>query len=209
MDKPRSSVQQSSHLPNVSHTKPDRRITRTQHSLHVALNHLILEKGYDQSTITDITRRANVGRSTFYAHHGSKEGLLLAGLQHLRAALIAAQREAGAAGGAAACPLRFSREFFEHVHEYRKIYRALVRSESAPAVTAALKRIVADIVSAELRTLENVREVGIPREALVRFVVDAFFSVLDWWFERSPALAPAEVDTIFRRLVVPALAAMR
>lgn len=192
----------------MSRTKPDRRITRTQHSLHVALNHLILEKGYDRSTITDITRRANVGRSTFYAHHGSKEGLLLAGLQHLRAALIAAQREAGAAGRAAAHPLGFSREFFEHVHEYRNIYRALVRSESAPAVTAALKRIVADTVSAELRTAGNVRDAEIPRDALVRFVVDAFFSVLDWWFERSPALAPAEVDTIFRRLVVPALAAV-
>ena len=192
----------------MSRTKPDRRITRTQHSLHAALNHLILEQGYERSTITDITRRANVGRSTFYAHHGSKEGLLLAGLQHLRAALIAAQRKsADAAGAAAARPLGFSREFFEHVHDYREIYCALRRSESAPTVTTALKRIVADIVSAELRAKGNARGDEIPRDALVRFTVDAFFSVLDWWFERNPALAPGAVDTIFRRLVVPALAA--
>lgn len=148
----------------------------------------------------------HVGRSTFYAHHGSKEGLLLAGLQHLRAALIAAQRESAGAAGAAA-PLGFSREFFKHVHDYREIYRALVRSESAPTVTTALKRIVADIVSAELRAKGNARGDEILRDALVRFTVDAFFSILDWWFERNPALAPGAVDTIFRRLVVPALAA--
>src|SRR5439155_1157541 len=61
--------------------KPDRRTARTQQSLHRSLNTLILEKGYEATTIQDIVTRANVGRSTFYAHHGSKEGLLLHGLQ--------------------------------------------------------------------------------------------------------------------------------
>jgi len=69
----------------MAKAKPDRRIARTQQSLHWALNTLILEKGYEATTIKDIVSHANVGRSTFYAHHGGKEGLLLSGLEHLRA----------------------------------------------------------------------------------------------------------------------------
>lgn len=46
----------------------------------------------------------------------------------------------------------------------------------------------------------------IPRDAVVQFTVDALFSVLLWWVERSPKLSPAEVDAIFRRLTLPALA---
>ncbi len=47
----------------------------------------------------------------------------------------------------------------------------------------------------------------VPRDAVVQFTVDALFSILLWWFERSPNLSPAEADTIFRRLTLPALAA--
>src|SRR6266852_4681654 len=99
----------------MSRAKPDRRIARTQQSLHRSLNTLILEKGYEATTIKDIVAHANVGRSTFYAHHGSKEGLLLNGLQHLHAALLARRNEApSGASGANPPVLGFSGVFFAH-----------------------------------------------------------------------------------------------
>ncbi|MGH7944117.1 MAG: TetR/AcrR family transcriptional regulator [Opitutaceae bacterium] len=184
----------------MAHTKPDRRIARTQQSLHVALNSLILEKDYEATTIKDITGRANVGRSTFYAHHGSKDSLLLTGLHHLRTTLVAAQR---ASDGQ---PLGFSRTFFEHLYEYRELYQAIIGSESGTAVSAAIKRIVAELVAGEIDPKEDARNQAIPRDALIQFTVDVFFSILGWWLERNPKLPPAEVDAVFRRLVLPALA---
>lgn len=191
------------------HPKPDRRVARTQQSLHVALNTLILEKGYDAITIKDITDHANVGRSTFYAHHGSKEGLLLSGLQHLRMLLLAHQREAlAASGGTKERVLSFSRAFYEHVHEYRDVYQALVGNMGGPAVTGGIKRIVADVVRIELGSVKgNSRDHEIPRDAVIQFTVDALFSILLWWFQRNPKLSPAAADAIFRRLTLPALAA--
>jgi len=193
----------------MNRTHPDRRVARTDHSLHVALNRLILEKGYEHTTVDDITERANVGRSTFYAHHGGKDGLLLQGLQHVRTALLAAQREA-ATGPAAGRVLSFSCAFFKHVHEYRELYRALMRSERAPEVAAALKRIVADLVRTEFQE-HALREdhQTVPTDALVHFTVETMFAILDWWLERRPKLAPAEADAIFRQLALPALAAAR
>lgn len=57
----------------------DRRIDRTRKLLTDSLIELILEKGYETVTVQDIIDRANVGRSTFYAHFENKEQLLFSG----------------------------------------------------------------------------------------------------------------------------------
>ena len=44
----------------------DRRVRRTRKLLHDAFLALVLEKGYEKTTIQDILDRADVGRSTFY-----------------------------------------------------------------------------------------------------------------------------------------------
>ncbi len=46
----------------------DRRVRRTQKLLHRALISLVLERNYDSITIQEILDRADIGRSTFYAH---------------------------------------------------------------------------------------------------------------------------------------------
>jgi len=189
----------------MSRTKPDRRIARTRLSLHQALNKLILRKGYDATTISDIVSLANVGRSTFYAHHGGKEGLLLSGLQHLHAALL---NHPAVPDGTSTPVLGFSRVFFEHVYEYREIFRALVDSPAGPVIIQKMKRMLADVVRNDLR---RAKVSGLSddrlRDAATPFAVDALFSILLWWFEHCPKLPPVEVDAIFRRLVLPGLVA--
>jgi AcrR family transcriptional regulator len=63
----------------VSEVQPavvDRRVRRTQKALKNAFVALVLERGYDQVSIEDITERADVARATFYAHYSQKEALL-------------------------------------------------------------------------------------------------------------------------------------
>jgi AcrR family transcriptional regulator len=60
----------------------DRRIARTRAMLQEAHISLILEKGYEATTVEDICDAANVGRSTFYAHYTSKDDLRRSGLEH-------------------------------------------------------------------------------------------------------------------------------
>lgn len=56
--------------------KPDRRTERTRAALMSAFVGLLLEEGYDAVTVERIAARANVGRSTFYMHHKSKDDIL-------------------------------------------------------------------------------------------------------------------------------------
>jgi AcrR family transcriptional regulator len=56
--------------------KPDRRPERTRTALRSAFIDLILERGYEHVTVADVVERANVGRSTLYAHFGGLDGML-------------------------------------------------------------------------------------------------------------------------------------
>ena len=75
--------------------KLDRRMQRTRTKLTEACTDLMLEIGYDRITVRGLTRRADVGSSTFYRHFQDKADLLtrvsLDFMQRFKDALAPAQ----------------------------------------------------------------------------------------------------------------------
>jgi AcrR family transcriptional regulator len=103
---------------------PDRRVRRTQKSLHEAVISLLLEKNYDAITVQEVLDRADVGRSTFYAHFQSKDELLMSGMDGLRSTLHAAIHLGRMSAKRHESLLGFSRPMFDHVND-RPVYYAL------------------------------------------------------------------------------------
>ena len=64
----------------------DRRKNRTKTLLMHAASELVLEKGYEDVMIDEITERADIGRRTFYNHFVSKEECVLAAVKNRFAA---------------------------------------------------------------------------------------------------------------------------
>lgn len=180
----------------------DRRVQRTRETLHHALISLMIEKGFDAITIQDLLDRANVGRSTFYAHYTGKEDLLRAGLRELRRQLEKAQR----ADVSRELRFAFSRALFEHAGSHRDVYHAIVGRRSGTVVMGEMRGLLAELVKNDLK-LRNPRSSArdLPRAAVVQFVVGALMSLLTWWLEEKTARSAGEVDAIFRRLTLPAL----
>lgn len=54
----------------------DRRVLRSRAAMVAAFEDLLAEKAYEDITVTDIARKADVDRKTFYKHFGSIDGLL-------------------------------------------------------------------------------------------------------------------------------------
>src|SRR5215212_11646165 len=67
----------------ADHRVADRRVQRTRALLHDALVSLVHEKSYDDIVVKEILARADVGRSTFYAHYRDKDELLECGIRDL------------------------------------------------------------------------------------------------------------------------------
>src|SRR6476646_5226795 len=109
--------------------RDDRRSRRTRRMLGEALVALMLEKRYDTITVQEIIDRANVGRSTFYAHYLDKEDLLQTEIAELVARLSAHMDQS--AGGQRIIP---SLELLRHLYESQALYRALVRGRAIEPV---------------------------------------------------------------------------
>jgi len=185
----------------------DRRVARTRGLLHQALLALILEKGYEAISVEDICDRANVGRSTFYAHFTSKDDLKRSGLEHLRHELLERHRSAAASLPAAARPLGFSLPMFEHARDHLHLYRALVGSKGGAIALDTIRQTLCDFVRKELAQAGTKDATGIPRELMVQHIVGAYMAVLAWWLDGGARLPPERMDQVFRGLMREGIAA--
>lgn len=184
----------------------DRRVQKTLVSLHQALISLIVEKGYDATTVKDIIDRANVGRSTFYSHYLSKEHLLQGGLDDLGKTLLANQKSSRAQAGQNETLLAFSGAFFEHAHAYKNVYRAMVGQHAGAVVVNRLQKVLTDLVIEDLRFVDIASYTqSIPRKAMIQFIVGSMMSVLTWWIDAPEQYTASEVDAIFRQLTLAAI----
>lgn len=174
--------------------------------LHQALLSLILEKGYEAISVEDICERADVGRSTFYAHFTNKDDLKRSGLEHLRQELLHRHRNAAASAQGNAPALGFSLAMFEHARDHMHLYRALVGSKGGAIALNTIRQTLCDIVRGELTTT-GVRDAdSVPREFVVQHIVGAYMAVLTWWLDGGAKLQPRRMDELFQRMMSKGIA---
>lgn len=180
----------------------DRRVVRTRRALQHAFMSLIVEKGYDRTSIQDVCDAANVGRSTFYLHYDSKDELKRAGLEHLRRELVEASAKAQMSGEGAEEPLAFSGAFFNHAYRHVTVYRAMVGSGGGAVALATIRGILIDLVRADPYLPTAI----ISERVAVSIIVGAFMEVLTGWLDQGAETEPAEIDAAFRHFVLKGIA---
>ena len=174
--------------------KQDRRSQRTRHLLSAALVELIREKDYNAITVSDIIDRANVGRSTFYAHYRDKDDLFVGELD--RVIELLSQR----LPGQEEIPFFPSLGLFRHVGEEYELYKALLWT---PGIDLLIKHMQKSLSQRIVQGLEKSgREYEIPLPALATFIAGSFLSLLKWWLENKMIYSPEEMDKIFKSLTI-------
>ena len=180
--------------------RPDRRIGRTRKALKEALTDLILEKGYESVTVQNVIDRADVGRSTFYAHFVDKDGLLMAIFADMEMPGLdpSTWKPDDAAFG-------WTLALFEHFGSVKRLFRAV--ASSSPARREMTERLEG-LARAELSRLNATRRLdAFQLQTVVRFLVGTFIGFMDWWMREENEHLPAEqVDHAFRSLVLPGVA---
>lgn len=191
--------------------KLDRRIRRTQKSLHDALISLVLEKNYDAITVQEILNRADIGRATFYSHFRGKDELLISGVRDLRNTLNATVQGERSSSNTGEVVISFSRAMFEHAREYREVYHALLHTRGWSLFREHLEQIFDEIIrrecKAEIQKLKKT-DSDVPVDLFIHYVRAAFFSVLTWWLDRRSRLTPSQINDVFRSLILPTVHAV-
>ncbi|MCK2215853.1 TetR/AcrR family transcriptional regulator [Actinomadura sp. ATCC 31491] len=173
----------------------DRRVRRTRRLVQEALVALILEKGYDAVTVTDVIHRADVGRSTFYAHFADKRDVLFSNLDELDFLRPGPVGEGGRL-------FAFSLPLFEHAHERRRLLRALLgRRGGGNQVLARGEELLHALVHDELRAAGARPSAAL--DLLATCLAGAFLALLRSWVDGATTATPAELDAAFRAAVEP------
>jgi AcrR family transcriptional regulator len=174
----------------------DPRAEKTRVLITASFIALLGRRSYDRIRVSDITRKARIGRATFYAHFASKDALLVSELARVVLPMLAEMPEDS-------CLIDCTR-LFAHVQHARDVYRSLTRG-STRVVT---ERIIQDALEARIGAILASRgNAGRAAPGFApRFVASTLLTLLAWSLEQPAPPPPADLQNTFRSLVGRALA---
>lgn len=182
--------------------KEDRRVKKTRQALQEALIELILEKGYEGITVQHVLDRANVGRSTFYAHFYDLEDLLQSEFEVLQVELEQYMTKHPA--GTTLWDL--SRLLFGHAQRYQGLYRVVVGKPGGQIIRSSFYRYLRDQVRLRLEAdYGSVNHELLTLDILEHYLVSTFMELLSLWLDKNLSYSAEDMAQIYRDLVEASL----
>src|SRR6266540_3495800 len=190
----------------------DRRVQKTRKLLQDALIELVVEKSYESVSIREILDRANVGRSTFYAHFQDKDQLLQSIFERLdelfeqhKKLILDAAKNFGTVDKPDLSPsLSPTLSLFQFVGQNHRFFRAMLGNQghgifTQPAHADAFARLH------ETFSLQRSHEKysSLESEIAAHYFVSALMGILVWWVETDMPCTAEEIDKLFRELAIP------
>jgi AcrR family transcriptional regulator len=178
--------------------KLDRRVRRTRNALGDALMALIEERPFQDITVQDILDRAQIGRSTFYAHYRDKDDLFLSDVEDfldLMSNLLLRQNEASNR----IVPVR---ELLTHFAQMRPLLTALTEADKLRDFLELGHGYFARAIDRRLGDVAETRAM-LPHEraAMAQAFAGAFLSLATWWMRQPSPPTPEEMDAMFHQMV--------
>ncbi len=206
---------------------PDRRVQKTRKLLQDALIELVAGKGYESVSIREILDKANVGRSTFYAHFQDKDQLLHSILdrldelfeQHKKQILETTKNAGNADNTDFTFGLSPTLSLFQFVGQNHGFFKAMLGNQGF----GIFAKPVYDYVFAHVRgiftepvhtdALAHFHGLKMPKsrekygslesEIAAHYFVSALMGILVWWVEKDMPCTAEEIDRLFRELAMP------
>lgn len=168
--------------------RSDPRIEATRDHLRRALVSLVHERDYDTIAVKQILHRANVGRTTFYAHFNDKDALLASSIHEV----LASARAKGHSG-----LTWFSLPILEYHERHRRAHGDRMSARGRTILHEQMRTVLVQLVTSELQGTST----RIPPDLLADHVASTFTRVIEWWIESGSPLSAQEVDALFRALI--------
>jgi AcrR family transcriptional regulator len=191
----------------MENKKVDRRIQRTRQLLQDALIALILENGYDKITVQNIIDRANVGRSTFYAHFLDKDDLMESSVEKLKEEL--GQHFAPSNDGDTHGAMMPSLALFRHTQKQHHLYKAMIGGRGIEIVVKAIQEGLTAHAHAHFEGAERAgKRLAVPIEILTTHLASSLQTLLTWWLDNDMPYSPEQMNEMFLQLVTEGINAV-
>jgi AcrR family transcriptional regulator len=160
---------------------------------------LLLEKPYEAVTVQDILDRANIGRSTFYAHYYDKEDVLESITGQMLDLFSQSMQQTEDRP-----ELLPGLELFRHAEHMQKQLQVLLKGKGGEVLLKTTQALLSKNIEQNLaKALSEKRSPSVPIEVVSLFLAGAFLNLLKWWLEAEMPYSPERMDEMFQQLTLP------
>jgi len=187
--------------------KEDRRIQRTRQILSQALMALIEQEGYERITVQNIIDKANLGRSTFYAHYRDKDDLLISSMDDMIHSLMLGV-EPPVGGNISRGNLRIISiaPLFRHAQEQFRLHKAIMGGQGIEVIIRKLQKHLSRHLEEQLELLlPKGKSPSISVNLMAYHLASTVLTLLRYWLDNNRPHTPEQMDEIFQELTMPGI----
>lgn len=177
----------------------DRRQRKSREAIFAAFISLLAHKKYTDITVQDIIDRADVGRTTFYAHFVTKDALLEELCTELFDHVVSDHDEAEEThdfSGEENDTESIITHILYHLRDNQKNMIGIFSGESGDMFFRFFKQYLIKIFEIELKS--ELKKVDVPDDYLYHHISCSFVETLRWWMQNGMKQTPEEVERGFR-----------
>lgn len=186
----------------------DRRQQKTKAAIFNAFRSLLEKKSFNHITVQEILDRANIGRSTFYAHFQTKDELLKYVCEELFGHIVSSAREKTHLHG-----LNSKKETSQsifchllyHLQENDSNILELLSCENSEIFLRYFKNSLKELIQTEIVGQSQNQPYDLPVDFLVNHISGSFVEMVLWWIQNKRQQTPEELDRYFRAVIEPVL----
>jgi AcrR family transcriptional regulator len=165
-------------------SRHERRRLQTRRLLIESTLALVLERGYADVSVQDITDRADLGRGTFYIHFKDKDDVLWTAFRELFEKL---EREAHADLDRSMPQVEYYGllNIFRHAEGHQPLYRVMFGGHGSAKLTGHAQDLLANIFLSDIRQARPPEvDFHLPQEFEAQLLAGMISRLLYWWLER-------------------------
>ena len=173
----------------------DARAVRTRDALASALISLMDGRDYNDISVQHICDRAQVGRSTFYAHFADKDEM------YIRHVVVFARmmcEKLGFDRGVYRFPVA---QLFDHIRHMRPMLESLKKANKADFVMKVWQNNLAEVFEQRIAQTRNGAAAQVPADILAQQLAGTFITLLTWWSDHHHPHSSAEMEQQWNNLV--------
>jgi AcrR family transcriptional regulator len=177
----------------------DARAVRTRSELASALIALMHEKGFDDISVQEICERAQVGRSTFYAHFQDKDELFIRHTVVFGRA-FGEQLAWDEAQGRYCFPIR---RLFSHVRQMKPLFDSLARARKTEFIMKVWHNNIAEVFEQRVLAVRGGGSAAatIPAVLLAQQLAGTLMTLMVWWIDHHYPFEEHEMEKQFQHLI--------
>ncbi|MFC4776925.1 TetR/AcrR family transcriptional regulator [Paenibacillus sp. GCM10023252] len=179
----------------------DRRIVRTKRLLRSALAELMEEKGFDSITVSDLTERADLNRTTFYLHYRDKFDLLEQSENEIIDELEQLQSKVKDMlptvlrhpEQVPEQPILYLSSLLAYMEDNADFIKVVLGQNGNPAFQVKIKEVMRKNMLSNLTTLLQDRVLPVPPEYFTSFISSACLGVIQQWLDNNRQQTAKEI----------------